>query len=76
MELVNYESISNVKFNVYRHSADIKGGSSGGALLNEDLELIGINYAGKCFFVILSIDSFALPISNVKEFISLYNVES
>lgn len=76
VELIDSKLINDVTFNVFKHSANIKGGSSGGALLNEDLELIGINYAEKNFFLIVSIDSFALPISNVKDFISLYNVES
>lgn len=73
IELTDSKLISDVTFNVFKHSANVKGGSSGGALLNEDLEMIGINYAGNILFVILPIDSFALPISNVKEFISLYN---
>jgi S1-C subfamily serine protease len=73
IELTDSKLISDVTFNVFKHSANVKGGSSGGALLNEDLELIGINYAGKIFFVVFPIDSFALPISNVKEFISLYD---
>ena len=73
LELTDSKLISDVTFNVFKHSANVKGGSSGGALLNEDLELIGINYAGKILFVVFSIDSFALPISSVKEFISLYD---
>ncbi len=37
---------SNVTFEVIRHDADIKGGSSGGPLLNSNLQVIGVNYAG------------------------------
>ena len=73
--LSNSELTSNVTFDVYKHSANVKPGSSGGALLNENLELIGINYAGKFIFTIITLDSFALPISEVKEFISLYIVD-
>lgn len=38
---------SNITFKVIQHDAYINSGSSGGALLNTDLKLIGINYAGQ-----------------------------
>lgn len=56
-------------FNVIMHSAFISNGSSGGMLLNADLKLIGINYAG-------GVDengdfayAYAIPVSRVKEFL-------
>ena len=62
-------NLSNVTFVVPKHTALIKGGSSGGALLNAELELVGINYAGN--------DSefdygFSVPLSKIREFICLY----
>lgn len=64
---------SNVKFEIIYHSASIMNGSSGGPLLNGDLELIGVNFAGTppeegehfgsgC----------AVPLAKVQEFLSLY----
>jgi serine protease Do len=61
---------SDVKFNVLRHNAFIDNGSSGGPLLNTDLQIAGINYA--------STDSetftyaYAIPSSRVREFLQQY----
>lgn len=62
---------SNVTFNVYKHSAIINNGSSGGALVNSDLKLVGINFASRVKedsneFVA----SFAIPIDKAIEFIN------
>lgn len=40
------ENLSNVKFPVIHHSAPIKAGSSGGCVLNTDLDVVGVNFAG------------------------------
>ena len=77
-KLIEYRSLtldnappeaSDVTFPVVRHTALINGGSSGGALLNPDLELIGLNYAAQ-----KSDDDFnlggAIPISKVREFLA------
>ena len=60
---------SNVTFNVLRHDADVKGGSSGGPLLNTNLEVIGVNYAA-------SKDdnniSYAIPAEKVQEFLKKF----
>ena len=65
--------ISNVTFNVIVHSAYINSGSSGGALVDENLKLVGINFASA------SIEStskylytYAIPASKAKEFINNY----
>ena len=63
---------SDVRFNVITHSAETDHGSSGGALLDTNLNLVGINYAGATTidgnkFV----ESYAIPIEKVKEFISV-----
>ena len=60
--------LSNVNFSVIAHSAFIDNGSSGGALLDTNLELVGINFAsaeknGEYQH------SYAIPLEKVKEFI-------
>ena len=61
---------SNIKFKVIKHSAQIKHGSSGSMLLNKDLQLVGVNYAG-----ITDVDtkqylsSLAIPVNRVNEFL-------
>ena len=61
-------SLNKIEFNIILHNAPIDHGSSGGALVNANGELVGINFAGYregsygC----------AIPISKVKEFLNLY----
>ena len=69
-------NISNVTFNVIRHNAPLNQGSSGGALLDKDYKICGINYAaavvdGSTEFV----SGYAVPVLKVKEFLNdkLYN---
>ena len=46
-ELSNAEAYqSNVSFNILEHSAKIASGSSGGPVLDTNLNIVGINYAG------------------------------
>lgn len=60
-------SLSNVKFEVIYHNAFINNGSSGGPLLNANLNVIGVNYAGNS-----SGDGFAIPAIKVREFLTNY----
>ena len=64
---------SNVVFDIIYHTAAITNGSSGGPLLNGDLELIGVNYAG---LPPAEGENFgrgcAVPLSKVQAFLSLY----
>ncbi len=67
---VNTE-ISNVNFSVIRHSAPLNSGSSGGALLDKDYKICGINYAaavvdGSNEFV----SGYAISVELVKQFLS------
>ena len=59
---------SNVQFPVLRHSAPIDHGSSGGPLLNSELKICGINYAGTenggAYY--------AIPTEKVNEFLAKY----
>lgn len=61
---------SNVRFEVIKHNAYMRSGSSGGALLNTDLKLIGINYA------LNDSDDFqyglSIPISKINEYLKEY----
>ena len=63
------KDISNVNFPVIKHNAPMDNGSSGGALLNAELKLVGINFAAS------SSDGefmhgFAVPLAKVKEFLT------
>lgn len=66
--------VSDVKFDVAIHDAPIDRGSSGGALLDINYEIVGINYAGHedNFSTTNSHHSLAIPISKVREFLSKY----
>lgn len=63
---------SNVNFDVIVHTAWIDGGSSGGPLLNSDLQVIGVNYAGTDKKYSSEDLSFAIPASKVNEFLHFY----
>ena len=62
---------STINFNVIKHDAVTKEGSSGGVLLNENLKIVAINYAG-----IMNADtgefiaSVSIPVSRVKQFLT------
>lgn len=80
-EVIGYEktnvtdadtSISNVTENVLWHTAKIKQGSSGGALVNYDLELVGINFAGAKTQNNDFTDGCAIPVEMVIEFLDNY----
>jgi len=64
---------SDVHFEVLAHSSYINLGSSGGALLNSDLKLVGINYAvkqdtdGNLFQ-----EAYAIPLHRIYEFLDFY----
>lgn len=63
-------SNSKVDFEVIVHSAKIDGGSSGGALLNSDNEVIGITFAGTFDKNNNFINAYAIPVSKINEFLS------
>lgn len=64
-------NVSNVKFNVIKHSAPINSGSSGGVLLDKEYNICGINYAAavveddKSF-----VSGYAIPLDKVKTFLT------
>lgn len=63
-------SNSKVDFEVIVHSAKIDGGSSGGALLNSNNEVIGITFAGTFDKNNQFINAYAIPVSKINEFLS------
>jgi serine protease Do len=70
VQLRDSELVTNVDFEVLAHSANINKGSSGGALLNEDLELVAINYA--VYRLLGFKEGYAIPLSRILEFLSFY----
>ena len=67
-EVLGYTETTLTDFRVITHSALIGGGSSGGALLNSELELIGINFAGNDDQEYSN--GYAIPIDRVREFLT------
>ena len=63
---------SNVQFPVIKHNAEIKNGSSGGAILDINLNLVGINYAGSTKSDGTFVAGYSIPIEKVHEFLDLY----
>lgn len=63
------EDLSNVKFKALCHSAPTYHGSSGGALYNTDLEIVGINYAASYNEDGSYRHGFAIPLDKVLEFL-------
>ena len=69
------KKISNVEFEVIKHTAPINTGSSGGVLLDGDYKIVGINYAvelveGKGAFIA----AYTVPVVSVIEFLSNYGL--
>jgi|GEM_PF-1861102 len=75
--LINYRAVivngTRHNFEAVNHSAVIKSGSSGGALLNSEFKLIGINFAGGVTSNGESTGNYyAIPILKVNEYLSRY----
>lgn len=71
-EYVESPEINGYKVSGYvlEHSAPIKNGSSGGALINHNHEIVGINYAVYVSDDGAFIKTLAIPITSIKEVIS------
>ena len=65
------EYMSNVTFDVAKHSARIVGGSSGGPLLDPSLRIVGINFASEMTDEQFELGS-AIPLSKINEFLDKY----
>ena len=68
------EKTSNVTFPVIVHNAYIGSGSSGGALINSDYELVGINYAARQTDEQFSGRCYSIPASKIREFFDKYEL--
>ncbi|MBO7214218.1 MAG: trypsin-like peptidase domain-containing protein [Clostridia bacterium] len=64
------EDYSNVQFSVIKHDSYVTNGSSGGALINKDYKICGINYAAEIDGDGKGIHGYAVPLSKVTEFIT------
>ena len=67
--ILESKDISDVEFEVITHSAPITNGSSGGPIINTNLELVGINFASSTTKNGEFLYAYAIPIEKVKEFI-------
>lgn len=65
---------SKIKFNILKHSAKIKEGSSGGALLNSSLEIVGINYGGLSNEQGEYTASVSIPVKYVRQYLLNNNI--
>lgn len=65
-------SLSNVNFEVIEHTAWVDGGSSGGPLLNSNLQVVGVNFAASDKTQSSVSRSYAIPASKVNEFLKSY----
>lgn len=63
---------SKLNFQVIRHNAKIDNGSSGGALINVDQVLIGLNYGGSEKDDGSYVCSYAIPAVKIREYMSNY----
>lgn len=71
VELTVGNNASKVNYPVLCHSANIHHGSSGGMLLNEDLLIVGINYAGASDEKTGEyVESYAIPVDKVRAFVA------
>ncbi len=68
-----FKKKSNITFDVLCHSSYITNGSSGGALLDTNLNLIGINFASATDKDNNYLITYSIPVEKIKEFIDLYN---
>ena len=59
---------SNVRFDVMKHDSDTTSGSSGCAILNMNLKLVGIHYAGNSKLSY----GLSIPIEKVREYLNKY----
>ncbi len=68
---IDDESLKSVTFSVLWHTAFLDHGSSGGALVNADMKLVGLNYASSFKGENEFQYGFAVPSVKIKEFLDL-----
>lgn len=65
------DTTSTIPFQCVKHDAWITNGSSGGALLNTDLEIVGVNFAVSETDAGEHVYSWTVPLLKVKEYLSV-----
>ena len=63
------DEIGTFDYTIINHSAVTSQGSSGSALLNEDMEIVGINLGGNENFFRQFISGMAIPNEQIQEFL-------
>jgi hypothetical protein len=58
-----------IQYNVIEHSAEISDGNSGGALLNQDLKIVGINLGSTRNLLHKFVNSSAMPCDKISDFL-------
>ncbi|MFA5560386.1 MAG: serine protease [Acholeplasmataceae bacterium] len=71
--LVTIKSEGYIPFEVIVSSAPVQHGSSGGMMIDESGQLVAVVYAGNVSGSVFSTQSFAIPISKVREFLQVNN---
>lgn len=67
------DEIGTFDYTIIKHSAVTSQGSSGSALLNEDMEIVGINLGGNENFLRQFISGMAIPNEHIQEFLKEWN---
>lgn len=67
------DEIGKFDYTIINHSAVTSQGSSGSALLNEDMEIVGINLGGNENFFRQFISGMAIPNEQIQEFLKEWN---
>jgi S1-C subfamily serine protease len=67
------DEIGKFDYTIIKHSAVTSQGSSGSALLNEDMEIVGINLGGNENFFRQFISGMAIPNEQIQEFLREWN---
>lgn len=67
------DEIGTFDYTIIKHSALTSQGSSGSALLNEDMEIVGINLGGNENFFRQFISGMAIPNEQIQEFLKEWN---
>jgi S1-C subfamily serine protease len=76
--MINLDGTFRVFSNVVLHSALIDSGNSGGAILNTNLQIVGLNFAGNPqtnVFPFQSVNGYAIEIKRIHLFLDAYNLK-
>lgn len=63
------DEVGNMQYPIIKHTSLLSGGSSGSALLNENLEIVGINLGGNENILRQYISGMAMPSNSIHDFL-------